>query len=133
MVYAQARKNESKREWRHPYILIAKGIKSPFSGCKVWPCLFLSNHHCCMCYHHQCSLHHVYVNRVNKHDVYQGAEVVYDDKDIHPSSSVVKEKVGDLPLNMCSILQNNSCNSILKCIMGYCMFIPTKTLKQMGT
>jgi hypothetical protein len=78
-------------------------------------------------------LHHVYVNRVNKHDVHQGAEVVYDDKDIHPSSSVVKEKVGDLPLNMCSILQNNSCNSILKCIMGYCMFIPTKTLKQMGT
>jgi hypothetical protein len=37
--------------------------------------------------------------------------------------------VGDLPLNMCSTLQNNSYNNIV----GYYMLIPSRVPKQMGT
>jgi hypothetical protein len=66
----------------------------------------MNSHHRCMCCHYQCSLHHIYAHRVNNDDVHQGSE------DIHSSSSVAREKVGDLPLNMCSILQNNSCDNI---------------------
>jgi hypothetical protein len=60
------------------------------------------------------------------------SKIVYGDKDIHSSLSVVREKVEDLPLNICSILQNNSCDSISKCIMGYYMVIPKRALKQMS-
>jgi hypothetical protein len=95
----------------------------------VWPCLFLNSHHFCMCYYHWCSLHHIYLNWVSNNNVHQGVEGVFDDKDIHSLFSVTKQKVGDLPLNTCSIFQNNSYNNILKCIMGYCMFIPTRALK----
>jgi hypothetical protein len=49
-----------------------------------------------------------YVNRVNNDDVHQSPKIVFHDKDIHSSSSVVKEKVGNLLLNMCSVLQNNN-------------------------
>jgi hypothetical protein len=38
--------------------------------------------------------------------------------------NVAREKVGDLFMNMCSILQSNSYNNILKCIMGYCLLTP---------
>jgi hypothetical protein len=48
-------------------------------------------------------------------------------------SGVTKEKARDLPVNMCSILQNNSCDNIPKCIMGYYTFIPIEAPKQMGT
>jgi hypothetical protein len=41
---------------------------------------------------------------------------------IHSLLGVVKEKVGDLPLNMCSTLQNSKYENISKCIMGYCTF-----------
>jgi hypothetical protein len=60
-----------------------------------------------MCDQYQCSLHHMYVNRVNNDDVHQGS------KNIHLSSSVTRKKVGDLLLNMCSIFQNNSYDNIL--------------------
>ncbi len=59
--------------------------------------------------------------------------VVYDDKDIHSLSSVMREKVRDLPLNMCFTLQDNSCNNILKCTMGCCMLTLARALKQIGT
>jgi hypothetical protein len=36
-------------------------------------------------------------------------------------------------LNTCSTLQSNSCNDILKCVMGCCMFTPIRASKQMGT
>jgi hypothetical protein len=72
------------------------------------------------------------VNKINNDDVHQGSKVVYDNKDIHSSLSVVREKVGDFFLNMCSTLQNNNCDTILKCIMGYYKFIFTSALKQMG-
>jgi hypothetical protein len=48
------------------------------------------------------------------------------------SLGVTREKVRDLPLNMCSILQINSYDNIPNCIMGYCMFIPVRAPKQMG-
>jgi hypothetical protein len=57
-------------------------------------------------------------------------KVVSNGKDIQSSSSAVKEKVGDL-LNMCSIIQSNSCNNILKCIMGYHTFTFIRAPKQM--
>jgi len=47
--------------------------------------------------------------------------------------NVVKEKVGNLLLNMCFALQKNSCNSIPKCVMGCYMLTSTWALKQMGT
>jgi hypothetical protein len=81
----------------------------------------------------QCSLHHICASRVNNDSVHQSMEVISNNKNIHSSTSVVREKVGDLPLNMCSTLQSNSSNNIPKCIMGYYTFIPTGALKQMGT
>jgi hypothetical protein len=71
------------------------------------------------CYHRQCLLHHIYVSQINHDNIHQGPEIIFGDKDIHSLLDVAKEKVGELPLNMCSILQNNSCNSILKYIVGY--------------
>ncbi len=88
----------------------------------IWSCLFLNNHHYYMCYHRRYSLHHIYASWVNNDDVHQSSEVVSDDKNIHLLSSVVKEKMGDLPINMCSNFQNNSCDNIPKCIMGCCTF-----------
>jgi hypothetical protein len=46
--------------------------------------------------------------------IHQGLEVISNDKDIHSLSSLAKEKVRDLFLNMCSTFQNNSCNNISK-------------------
>jgi hypothetical protein len=73
-------------------------------------------------------LHHIYVSQVSNDDVHQGLEVVFGDKDIHSLFDVAREKVGDLLLNMCSILQINNYNNIPKCIVGYYMFIPIKAL-----
>jgi hypothetical protein len=72
------------------------------------------------------------VNQISNDGIHQGPKVVSGDKDIHSSSGVVRDKVGDLLLNMCSTFQNNSCDNIPKCIMGYYTFIPTGALKQMG-
>jgi MinD superfamily P-loop ATPase len=63
----------------------------------------------------------------------QYLEVVSSDKDIHSLLGVAKEKVEDFLLNMCSNLKNNSCNNMLKCIVGYCMFTSVGALKQVGT
>jgi hypothetical protein len=60
-------------------------------------------------------------------------EVVSGNKNIYSSLSVAKDKAKDLLLNMCSILQSNSYNNITKCVVGYCMFIPIRASKQMGT
>jgi hypothetical protein len=73
------------------------------------------------------------VNQVNNDDVYQGPKVISGDKDIHLLSGLVKENVGDLPLNMCFTLQNNTYNSIPKCIMGCCTFTLARAPKKMGT
>jgi len=71
-----------------------------------------------MCYCHQCLLHHIGANWVNNDDVHQGPEAVFDDKNIHSSLGVAREKVRDIPLNMSSTLQINSYDNILKCIVG---------------
>jgi len=97
----------------------------------IWSCLLLNIHHCCMCCYRRCSLHHICVSWISNHDVHQGPKVVSNDKDIHSSSGVMREKVGNLPLNMWSTFKNNSCNSIPKCIMGHCMFTLVKAPKQM--
>jgi hypothetical protein len=81
----------------------------------------------------QCLLHHICANWVNNDNVHQSMEVVFNNKNIQSSLNVVREKVGDLPLNMCSTLQNNSYNSILKYVMGYYTLTPTGAPKQMGT
>jgi hypothetical protein len=85
-----------------------------------------------MYYCYQCSLHHISASQVNNDNVHQSLEVVYSDNDIQSTSNVAREKVGDLPLNMCSIFQNNSCNNISKCIMNYYMFTLARALKQMS-
>jgi hypothetical protein len=72
-----------------------------------------------MCFHHRCLLHHIYASRVSNDDVHQRPEAIPGDKDIHLLLSVVKEKVGDLLLNMCSTFQNNGYDNILKCIISY--------------
>jgi hypothetical protein len=73
------------------------------------------------------------VNWITNDDIHQSSKVISKDKDIHLLSGVAREKVGDLLLNMCSIPPSNSYESIVKCIMGYYMFIPAKAPKQMGT
>jgi len=95
-------------------------------------CLFVSNHPCCMCYHHQCSLHHICANQVNNENVHQNIETIFKNN-IHLLSNVVREKVGNLPLNMCSTFQSNGSNNISKCVVGWCMFTTIKAPKQMGT
>ncbi len=98
----------------------------------VGVCLLLSNHcHYMCCY--QCLLHHIQVNWVSNDNVHQSMKIISSDKNIHLSSCMAREKEGDLPLNMCSILQNNSYNNIMKCVVGCCMFIIAWALKQMGT
>jgi hypothetical protein len=52
------------------------------------------------------------VNQVSKDDVHLGLKVVSSEKDIHLSLGVVKEKMGDFRLNMCSIVQNNNYDNI---------------------
>ncbi len=95
--------------------------------------LLLNDHHYYMCYHHRCSLHHIYASWVNNDNVHQDLEIISNDKDIYSSSNVAREKVGNLLLNMCYTFQNNSCDSIPKCIVGCCTFIATGAPKQMGT
>jgi hypothetical protein len=92
----------------------------------IWLCFFLSSHHHC-CY--QCSLHHICVNWISNDDIHQNLEVVSKNKDIHFSSDVAKEKVGDLLLNMCSTFQKNRCENILKYMIGCCTFILAKPPK----
>jgi hypothetical protein len=70
---------------------------------------------CCCC---SCSLHHIFVHRINNDNIHQSSEAVFGDKDIHSLLGVAREKVGDLPLNMCSILQNNRLNNMLKFVVG---------------
>jgi hypothetical protein len=56
----------------------------------------------------------------------QGPKIVFDDDNIHSSPCMAREKMGNLFLYMSSILQRNSCNDILKCIMGCSAIIPTQ-------
>ncbi len=70
------------------------------------------------------------VSWVNNDDVHQGLKAIFNDNDIHPSSSVEREKVENLPLNMCCTLQNNSYDNILKSIVNYCTLTPTRAPKQ---
>jgi hypothetical protein len=62
------------------------------------------------------------VNQVSNDNIHQSSKTISYDKDIHLLSSVAREKVGDLSLNMCFIFQSNNCNNILKCVIGYYMF-----------
>jgi hypothetical protein len=99
----------------------------------IWLNLFLNNHHRCM-YYHQCSLNRVYVSQVSNDNFHQNLKTVFDNNNMHLSLNMTREKVGDLPLNMRSIFQSNSCNNILKCVVGYYyMLTTTKAPKQMGT
>jgi hypothetical protein len=75
---------------------------------------------CC----HRCSLHHIYTSWVNNDNIHQSPEAISSDKDIHSLLGVAKEKVEDLPLNMCSTFQSNSCENISKFVAGCCTFIP---------
>jgi hypothetical protein len=86
----------------------------------IWSCFLLNNHHHCMCCRHRCLLNHICANYVNNDNVHQSSKVVSGDKDVHSSLGMVKEKIKDLLLNICSILQSNSCANILKCVMGCC-------------
>jgi hypothetical protein len=73
------------------------------------------------------------VSWINNDDVHQGPKAIFGDKDTDSSLGLVRENVGDLLLNMCSIFQSNNCNNIPKCILRYCMFIFVGAPKQMGT
>ncbi len=89
-------------------------MKSLLCVCQlVGSCFFLSNHHRCMGYYHQCSLHHICISKVSND---QGLEVIFNGKDICSLSDVTREKVGNFLFNICSIIQSNSCDNILKYI-----------------
>ncbi len=98
----------------------------------IWSNLFLSSHHWCMCCY-QCSLNRFYVSQVSNDNFHQNLKTISSDNNMHLSLNMMKEKVGDLLLNMHFALQSSSCNSILKCVMGYYMFTTTRAPKQMGT
>jgi hypothetical protein len=66
-----------------------------------------------MGYYHQCSLHHICISKVSND---QGLEVIFNGKDICSLSDVTREKVGNFLFNICSIIQSNSCDNILKYI-----------------
>jgi hypothetical protein len=125
---------QSKTKMKTPIYINSKGNEViTWCSFNVWSCLLLSSH-ChymwCCC---QCSLQYIYANQVNNDDIHQGSEAISNNKDIHSSLGTTREKVGYLPLNMCSTLQNNNCDNISKCIVGYCTFILEKAPKQMGT
>jgi hypothetical protein len=96
-------------------------------------CLLLSSHCHYMCYHCLCLLHHICVNWVGNDKVHQSIEAILGNKNIHSSLGVVREKVGDLFLNMCFALQSNSYNNTPKCVKGCYTFTPIGALKQMCT
>jgi len=73
------------------------------------------------------------VNQVSNDNVHQSMKIVSSNKNIHSLLGAAREKVGDLPLNMCFALQNNSYNNILKCIVSCCTVTPTRASKQMNT
>jgi hypothetical protein len=75
---------------------------------------------------------YIYLNQLSNDNVHQSPKVVSNYKNIHSLSGVAKENVGNLLLNMCSTYQNNSCDNILKCIMGCCMLTLTRASKQMN-
>ncbi len=72
------------------------------------------------------------MSQVSNDKVHQSMKTLSNNKNIHLLLSVAKEEVGNLLLNMYFVIQNNNCNNISKCVMGCCMFIITKALKQMG-
>jgi hypothetical protein len=118
MVCAQVIKNEAKQEWRHPYVSIARG----WSCCLVFiQCRIISSLKQQLLLHVlllSISLHHICVNRVNNDNVHESIEVVSNNKIIHSLSSMAREKVKNFFLHMSSTFQNNSCNNILKCVVG---------------
>jgi hypothetical protein len=105
VVYAQTIKNESKEKWKHLYISITKGwnhclvlawcmvvssLEQPSSLHVLSSSMFIAQYLCesCQLWQHPSSL-----------------KAISNDKDIHSLSSVAREKVEDLALNMCSIIQ----------------------------
>jgi len=114
LVCAQVIRNESKLAWS--IHLNSKGNEI-IAWClfDVWLCFFLSSNHHYMCYCCWCSLHHICANQISNDNVHQSTDVVSNNKNIHSSSGVVREKVGDLLLNMCFAFQSNNYNSIRKC------------------
>jgi hypothetical protein len=60
-------------------------------------------------------------------------KIVFGDDNIHLFSCVVREKMKNLFLYVNSTLQCDSCNDILKHIMGFSVFIPARAAYQMDT
>ncbi len=123
-------KKKIKMKMKTPICFNNKGnIIIPWCLFGVRSCLLLSNHYRYMCYCCQCLLHHIQVSWVSNDNVHQSMKNIYGDKIIHLLSGVTTKKVGDFPLNMCSTLQNNSCNNILKCVVGCYLLIIAWALK----
>jgi hypothetical protein len=95
------------------YISIAKGMKSLPSARSMYDFVFS-----------WATIIIVYVVTVNAWCTISmwvelvSLEAISSDRDIHSSPGVIREEVGDLLLNMCSIFQSNNYNNILKCIVG---------------
>jgi hypothetical protein len=116
----------------HPYVSIAKGLKSSPNTRSVYGRVFswiaiISAYVIIVDVQYT-----IFANQVSNDNIRQSLETIYANEDIHSSSNVAREKVWDLHLNMCSTFQNNSRDNIPKCIMGYYMFIPAWASKQMG-
>jgi hypothetical protein len=124
VVYEQVIKNESKQEWRHPYISIAKGLKSSPNVCSMydhdfsWTTIIIA---CVIIIDVRCTIFGwVKLTMMTSNKVQKSFLVTR----ISIHCQMWGGKRWDLPLNMCSTFQNNSYNSILKCIMGYYTFTP---------
>jgi hypothetical protein len=77
-------------------------------------------------------MHHICESGVNNDNIHQSVQAIFSDKNIHSLLNVAKEKVGNLLLNMCSILQSNNFDSVFKCNVGCYTFTPIGASKQMG-
>ncbi len=98
-------KNEWKWKWRHPYISIARGMNH----------LLMFVRHRIVFSLEQPSLLHVLSSSMlvtpylcqsgQQWQHHQSSKIVSSDKDIHLLLGAAREKVGDLPLNMCSIFK----------------------------
>jgi hypothetical protein len=60
-------------------------------------------------------------------------KTISGDENIHLFSCVAGEKVKNLFLYVSLIFRHNSCNGILKRIMGYNVFTPARAMEQMDT
>jgi hypothetical protein len=87
--------------------------------------LVLNHNYYYMRYYHQNMLQQISMSWIDNENVRQGSKTIFGDDNIHSSLCMVGAKVGNFSLYVNFIFRCDGCNSILKHIMGYNVFLPT--------